>query len=261
MEPGLDTPKPLSVAIITKDEEERLPACLQGLGFADEILVVDSGSKDRTVDVARSYGARVLIEDWRGFSGQKQFAVDSCSHDWVLILDADERVPGETAKLITREMRIRESETAAYSFMRKNYFHGRWIKHCGWWPDRIVRLVDRRRGRFDGEPVHEHWIAEGKIRELETAVEHMSFHNYSQMVMKMERYSNLTSLALFRRNVKAHAFAAVSHGLWMFVKSYILEMGILDGFDGFFISVANAGGSFLKYAKLRERWRAGQGGL
>lgn len=257
----MDTPNPLSVAIITKDEEERLPACLQGLGFADEILVVDSGSTDRTVDVARSYGAKVLVEKWRGFSGQKQFAVDSCSHDWVLVLDADERVPEETARDITRAIRLREPEIAAYSFLRKNYLHGRWIKHCGWWPDRIVRLVDRRRGRFDGRPVHERWIAEGTIRELATAVEHVSFQGYSQMVMKMERYSNLASLGLFQRNVKASAFAPISHGLWMFLKSYVLEMGILDGFDGFIISVANAGGSFLKYAKLRERRRSGQGGL
>ncbi|MEW6664359.1 MAG: glycosyltransferase family 2 protein [Thermodesulfobacteriota bacterium] len=257
----MDTPRPLSVAIITKDEEERLPACLQGLGFAAEVLVVDSDSKDRTVDVARSFGARVLVEEWRGFSGQKQFAVDSCSHDWVLILDADERVPPETASLIAREMRAQDPETAAYSFMRRNYFHGRWIRHCGWWPDRIVRLVDRRRGRFDGEPVHERWITEGKIKWLDTAIEHESFRNYSQMVMKMEAYSNLTSLALFRRNVKTRAFAPVSHGVWMFVKSYVLELGLLDGFDGFFISMTNAGGSFLKYAKLREHRRAGQGGL
>jgi glycosyltransferase involved in cell wall biosynthesis len=255
----MDTPKPLSVAIITKNEEVRLPACLKGLEFAQEIVVVDSGSTDRTVDVARSFGARVLIEEWRGFSAQKQFAVDSCSHDWVLVLDADERVPEGTARIIAREMEILGPETAAFSFTRKNYLHGRWIKHCGWWPDRIVRLVDRRRGRFDGKAVHERWIAEGGIKELEAAVEHVSFLNYSQMVMKMEAYSNLTSLALFQRNVRARAFTPATHGIWMFLKSYFLEMGILDGFDGFFISVANAGGSFLKYAKLREHWKSGQG--
>ncbi|MBN1103862.1 MAG: glycosyltransferase family 2 protein [Deltaproteobacteria bacterium] len=254
----MDTPKPLSVAIITRDEEDRLPACLQSLGFADEILVVDSGSTDRTVQVAGSYGARVLIEAWRGFSEQKQFAVDSCSHDWVLVLDADERVPQETASVITGIMRNPEPETAAYSFVRKNYFHGRWIKHCGWWPDRIVRLVDRRRGRFDGEAVHERWVVQGTVRDLGAALKHVSFRNYSEMMMKMECYSNLSSLALFQRNAKVRAFTPITHGIWMFLKSYVLEMGILDGFDGFFISMANAGGSFLKYAKLREYRKSGQ---
>jgi glycosyltransferase involved in cell wall biosynthesis len=157
----------LSVAIITKNEEERLPNCLKSVTFADEILVVDSGSRDGTVELAKSFGARVLIEAWRGYSGQKQYAVDQCLHDWVLILDADERIPQETAQVIRQELAGNDATISAYGFRRKNFLHDKWIEHCGWWPDRIVRLVNRKAGGFDGRPVHEKWITEGKVRDLD----------------------------------------------------------------------------------------------
>jgi len=244
---------PISVAVITKDEEERLPQCLQSAAFADEVVVVDSGSQDRTLQVAESLGARTMVEPWRGYSGQKQFAVDQCTHDWVLILDADERVPERTAAVIRQELSHPPPDVAAYSFQRKNYLHGRWIKHCGWWPDRIVRLVRRNKGGFDGRAVHEKWIPRGGIRALDASIEHVSFRNYSELVAKMENYSNLASEEILARGAGVHPFAAPFHGLWMFFRTYILEMGILDGFDGFVISVMNGGGSFLKYAKAREK--------
>jgi (heptosyl)LPS beta-1,4-glucosyltransferase len=243
---------PLSVAIITKNEEERLPDCLESVTFADEVLVVDSGSTDGTVELAKSFGARVLIEAWRGYSGQKQYAVDQCLHDWVLILDADERIPRETAQGIMRELGRNDSTISAYGFRRKNYLHGRWIKHCGWWPDRIVRLVNRRAGGFDGRPVHEKWVTQGSVRELDAVIEHISFRNYSELLAKMENYSNLASKELFEKNARVNAFSPLLHGLWMFLRTYFLELGVLAGFDGFVISTTNAGGSFLKYAKARE---------
>lgn len=243
---------PLSVAIITKDEEERLPNCLKSVTFADEVLVVDSGSTDGTVALAKSFGARVLVEAWRGYSGQKQFAVDQCLHDWVLILDADERVPQETTQVIVRELARNDTTISAYGFRRKNYLHGRWIKHCGWWPDRIVRLVNRRAGEFDGRPVHEKWITQGNVKELDTVIEHLSFRNYSELLAKMENYSNLASKELFEKEANVNALTPIFHGLWMFLRTYFLELGVLDGFDGLVISTTNAGGSFLKYAKARE---------
>ncbi|PKN28924.1 MAG: LPS biosynthesis protein [Deltaproteobacteria bacterium HGW-Deltaproteobacteria-21] len=244
----------LSVAIVSKNEEERLPGCLDSVGFADEVVVVDSESSDHTVDVARNFGARVLIEKWRGYSGQKQYAVDCCRNPWVLILDADERIPLETAEIIMKALAGADPSISAFSFRRKNLLHGRWVKRCGWWPDRVLRLVDRRRGRFDGRPVHEQWVTDGKIDRLNGCIEHISFRNYSELVDKMERYSCLASEELFLRNVKASGFTPVSHGLWMFFRTYVLELGLLEGFDGLVISLMNAGGSFLKYAKLREKW-------
>lgn len=243
---------PLSVAIITKNEEERLADCLKSVTFADEVLVVDSGSTDGTVALAKSFGARVLIEAWRGYSGQKQYAVDQCFHDWVLILDADERIPQETAQVIRVELARNDTTISAYGFRRKNYLHGRWIKHCGWWPDRILRLVNRRAGGFDGRPVHEKWVTEGNVKELDAVIEHISFRNYSELLAKMENYSNLTSKELFEKDARVNAVTPILHGLWMFLRTYLLELGVLDGFDGFVISTTNAGGSFMKYAKARE---------
>lgn len=243
----------ISVAIITKNEEERLPDCLRSASFADEVVVVDSGSEDKTLQVAESFGARIIVEPWRGYSGQKQFAVDRCTHDWVLILDADERVPDRTASIIREEITRQPSGIAAFSFQRKNFLHGRWIRHCGWWPDRIVRLVHRRKGRFDGRAVHEKWVPRGVVKALDTFIEHISFRNYSELVAKMENYSNLASGEIFEKGARVNPFAPPLHGLWMFLRTYILEMGVLDGFDGFVISVMNGGGSFLKYAKAREK--------
>ena len=242
----------LSVAIITKDEAERLPDCLRSLAFSDEIVVVDCGSTDDTAEIAKSYGAQVLVEEWRGYAAQKQFAVDRCRHEWVLIIDADERVPEATATCIERELSLNDLDTAAYSFKRKNYLHGRWIRHCGWWPDRIVRLVRRTRGAFDGRPVHERWIAEGRVQDLDACIEHVSFRSYSDLVAKMETYSNLAAGELFQRDEAVNALTPVLHGAWMFLKTFLLELGFLEGFDGFTISIMNAGGSFFKYAKLRE---------
>lgn len=244
--------KGLSVAIITENEEERLPDCLRSVAFADEILVVDSGSRDGTVAVAKSFGAKTITEHWRGYSGQKQFAVDQCMHDWVLILDADERIPEETAVMIKGELAERDPAIQAYSFRRKNYLHGRWVKNCGWWPDRIVRLVNKKRGCFDGRPVHERWLTNGRVRALDAVIEHISFRNYSEIVAKMENYSNLASKELFQNNARINAVTPIFHGLWMFIRTFFLELGILEGFDGFVISIMNAGGSFLKYAKAKE---------
>jgi len=248
----------VSVAIIAQDEENRLPQCLDSLSFADEILVVDSGSRDKTVDIAKSFGCSVLLEPWRGYAKQKQFAVDHCLNDWVLILDADERIPGETGEKIKRIIDGPAPAIAGYSFLRKNFFHNRWIRHCGWWPDRVVRLVNRRHGQFNDQLVHERWVANGSVKQLDLAIEHRSFRCYSDLIRKMETYSTLAAQDMLKMGRRSHWWSPLSHGLWMFIRTYVLELGIIEGFDGFMISVLNAGGSFLKYAKLREMMLHGQ---
>ena len=248
----LDLDMPFSVAIVTQDEEDRLPDCLESVSFADEIVVVDSGSQDNTIGIARSFGCKVLKETWRGYARQKQFAVDSCTNDWVLILDSDEKIPDETARKIKELLASNEHHFAACSFLRKNFFHNRWIRHCGWWPDRIVRLVDRRRGRFSNHLVHESWVSEGLVKNLGVNIEHRSFRNYSDLIHKLETYSTLAAQEMLRDGKYAGPLSPLFHGIWMFLRTYILELGILEGFDGFIISTLNGGGSFMKYAKLRE---------
>jgi glycosyltransferase involved in cell wall biosynthesis len=250
----------LSVAVITQNEADRLPRCLESGSFARDIVVVDSGSTDRTVEVARNYGARVFEEAWRGFSGQKQRAVELCRTDWVLILDADECLPEETARALRKGTEASLlGGAAAGRFHRKNFFHGRWIRHCGWWPDPVVRLVDRRRGRFSDHRVHERWVPRGPVRDLNLTIEHRSFRNYSGLIDKMERYSTLAAREMVESGRRASGWSAVSHGSWMFFRTFALESGWREGFDGFMISVLNAMGSFLKYAKCREALRAKRG--
>lgn len=244
--------KPFSVAIITYNEEDRIRDCIESVLFADDIVVVDSCSTDRTTTIARELGARVIVEPWRGFALQKQFAVDNCKNDWVLILDADERVPPWTKEIIISELKDNQKDITAYSFKRKNYMNNKWIRHSGWWPDRIIRLVRKDAGYFEKRSVHEKWITKGKIKELNAYIEHLSFRDYSEMVKKMNLYSTLSAHDLKEKGTNVHAISPLSHGLWMFFRTYVLERGIFDGFEGLMISVMNAMGSFLKYAKLRE---------
>ncbi len=241
---------PISVMVITKNEEKRLTSCLESISFAEDIVVLDSGSQDKTIEIAKSLGCRVFVEEWRGFGLQKQNAVGKTLYRWVLSLDADERIPPETAKVISQV--VQDPKAQAYSFPRKNFFHEKWIKHCGWWPDRVIRLFDKDKGRFKPVMVHESWVTEGKVINLNVPIEHYSFEDYSHMINKLNQFSTAAARQLFEEGVRVTPFSPFLHGWWMFIRSYFLRLGILDGFDGFIISLLNAGGSFFKYARLLE---------
>lgn len=242
----------MSAAIIAQDEADRIADCLKSVSFADEIVVVDGGSLDETPDIAKSLGGSVIFNKWPGYAEQKQFAVDNCRNDWVMILDADERVSKEAAKEIEAIVSRPRSPYSAYGFYRKNFFHKRWFRRCGWWPDRVTRLVDRRKGRFSGHMVHEQWVSDGPVKDLEQHIEHHSFRSYADLIHKMQTYSTLAAKEMQKNGRRATWWSPISHGAWAFLRSYFLELGILEGFDGFVISLTNAGGSFMKYAKLRE---------
>ena len=243
---------PLSVAIITKNEEERLPECLKSISFADDIIVVDSGSTDRTCEIARKFLCKVFIEEWKGYGPQKNSAVQKCRNEWVLIIDADERVPEETRQKIVGI--LKNPACDAYSFKRKNFLHGRWIKHCGWWPDRVIRLVKKDRGKFYNT-VHERWVTDGKIGYLDENIEHYSYSNYPDLIRKLNHYSTIKATELFISGRKANPFSPVFHGITMFLRTYLLKRGFLDGMDGLVIALTIGGGSFFKYAKLLELQR------
>jgi glycosyltransferase involved in cell wall biosynthesis len=240
----------LSVAIIAKDEEPRLPGCLESVSFSDDIVVVvDSGSKDGTAGIANKFGCKVYIEDWKGFGPQKQSAIDKTLNNWVLILDADERVPPETKEAIISAL---ENPTAgAYSFRRKNHLHGRWIKHSDWWPDRQIRLVDKSKGCFR-TITHERWVTSGEIENLDAHIEHFSFRDYSEMNIVLDEYSTASAQEMFEKGKRANPLTPVYHGLWAFLKTYFIKRGFLDGMDGLVISLNKGAGAFFKYAKLLE---------
>lgn len=243
---------PISAAIITKNEEEKLPDCLESLACIEDIVVVDSGSSDRTVEIAETFGARVFEKPWRGFSGQKQFAVDQAKYDWVLILDADERIPAETAQFLAGIIRKSQPNICGYTLRRKNFFHGRWIKHCGWWPNRILRFVDKTKGSFDGKPVHESWQTDGPVEALDFDIHHLSFSNYSELITKLEQYTTISARELYAQKEQKNSLIPIVRGVWMFLTVYFFKQGFRDGFDGLVIALMHGAGSFFKHAKHLE---------
>ncbi len=245
---------PISVAIIALNEEERLPGCLASVDFAREVVVIDSGSTDKTVDIATSFGAKVFVEAWQGFGRQKQLAIDHCSQPWILVLDADERVSPELAVELQA---VVESgvHNAAYSMPRKNFFCGRWIRHAGWWPDRIVRFFQAGKARISDRLVHEGLVVDGSVGKLQAAIFHHTNRNLAQTMAKMNSYSTAGAVELHRTGVNGSLLKAISRSSWAFMYNYLFRLGFLDGWEGFVQAVCDATNIFFKYAKLWEMTR------
>lgn len=248
---------PLSVAIIAKNEEKKIRRCLESVMFASDIVVVDSGSTDATTALAEEAGCRVFVEEWKGHARQKNSAVSKCIFDWTLVVDADECVPESTAREIARCLEEADDVTA-YSFRRKNFFHGRWVKQCGWWPDEAIRLVRKSRGRMGGM-THDKWTTDGRIERLSAHIEHYSFDRYDDMLHIMKTRAFDMARELYEAGRRISVMTPILHGLGMFLKTYILRLGFLAGFDGFVISLTKGGGTFFKYANLLELQRADSG--
>lgn len=245
---------PLSVAVITKNEAENLAGCLQSVAFADQIVVVDSGSSDDTVNIAAACGCDVFNEAWRGFGPQKQLAVDRCRNAWVLILDADERIPPGTAEVI-KEIVSRSPEAEGYSFPRKNFFQGRWIRHAGWWPDRVIRLFRRDCGLLTQARVHEAVNVSGRVVALSVPLEHFTESRLSRILLKINNYSTLAAETAFAEGKRATLLSAFVRAKLAFLHNYFFRLGFLDGAQGFTLAVTDAINKFFKYAKLAELTR------
>jgi glycosyltransferase involved in cell wall biosynthesis len=244
---------PASVSIIAYNEEDRIGRCLESVkDFAEVIVVVDEKTTDRTADICREFGCKVYIEQWKGFGPQKQSAIEKCTNDWVLTIDADEALMRETGVEIARSLVAPAAD--AYQFPRKNFLHGRWMKHGDWWPDFQVRLVRKSRGNFVSV-VHERWESKGSVVTIDAPILHYPFSGYSEMIKTMNDYSTLIARDLFSRGVKANTFSPFVHGAGMFLKIYLFKRGFLDGIDGLVTAMLKAGGSFFKYAKLIELQR------
>jgi len=249
-----DKKLPVSVCIIAYNEEAMIGDCLASIsGFDDIIVIIDAKTSDRTLSIAERYGCRVFIESWKGDGPQKQSAVDKSSHDWVLILDADERLSPEGETIIRNALNT-PSSAVAFSLRRRSYIGTRLIRHSGWWPDVIVRLFDKRYCKIRGG-THASLHVEGKTVPLPAILDHFSYRNYAHMIEKMNTYSSWMANELAERKRRCLPLTPLFHGLWMFFRTYVIKRGFLDGLDGLTISVINATGSYLKYAKLRERYR------
>ena len=242
---------PLSVAIITKDETENLPACLASVQFADQVVVVDSGSTDDTVKIASDLGCDVFVESWRGFGPQKQFAIDQCKHRWVLVLDADERIPPETVGAISDIVLKESGNVAGYSFPRRNWFQGRWIRHL-WGGDRIIRFFQKELGRMTSSAVHESVEISGLVKALDVPIEHFTESDLSRILIKIDHYSTLGAQEAFDEGRKSSVCSAFFRAVFTFLQCYFLRLGILDGPQGLTLSITDAVNKFFKYAKLSE---------
>ncbi|MBI4690356.1 MAG: glycosyltransferase family 2 protein [Nitrospirae bacterium] len=243
----------LSVYILTYNEETKIEAALKSVSWADEIVIVDSGSTDRTIDIAKQYNARIVNVPFEGFGKLRNSAIAACSHEMILSLDADERCTPEVRDEILAI--IEEPKADAYHIPRRNYFMGRWIRYSGWYPDYRQPQLFRRSAMVyrDEDVVHEGFVVNGKIGYLKNAIWQFPFRNLSQVISKIERYSNLGVKKLGARGVKGGMTKALVHAIGNFLRMYVLKLGVLDGWPGFVIAMSSFEGSFYKYAKLAEK--------
>ncbi|HOJ51947.1 MAG TPA: glycosyltransferase family 2 protein [Syntrophales bacterium] len=247
---------PLSVAIITLNEEGNLSRALKSVAFASQVVVVDSGSRDRTIEIAQEAGCEIYERKWPGgFGAQKQFALDQCRQQWILLLDADECIPPETADRIREICLAPVGEVVGYRFPRKNFFQGRWIRHAGWWPDRVLRLFRKGKGRMTLATVHEAVWVEGKVVDLPTPIEHYTESDLSRIVEKINRYSSLGAEEALREGRTSTEMGAFFRAAAAFFHNYFLRLGFLDGYPGLTLAVTDAVNKFFKYAKLSQMAR------
>jgi glycosyltransferase involved in cell wall biosynthesis len=239
----------VSVVIITQNEAANIRDCLESVTWADEVVVLDSGSSDGTVDICREYTDHVHSSpNWPGFGVQKNRALALASGEWILVLDADERVTPKLRQEIA-EVLARSAGPRVYEVPRLSYYCGRAMRHSGWWPDRVARLFRRGAARFSDATVHERLCFVGRPGRLHNHLEHFSYRGLEQVLEKVNRYSTAGALMLFERGRSGSLSAAVLHGLWAFIRTYIVYRGFLDGKEGFMLSVSNAEGTYYRYLK------------
>jgi glycosyltransferase involved in cell wall biosynthesis len=246
--------KKLSVAIITRNEEGNIDRCLSSVAFADEIIVLDSGSEDRTVEIARRYTDRVIETDWPGHVKQKQRAVDQAAHDWILAIDADEEVTLLLRESIQAALSEEEGKDA-YTLTRKVYYLGQWINHCGWYPEWRIRLFNRRKGRWGGYDPHDKVESSGTVGKLLGDLNHYSYRDVSHHLARINEYTTIMARQYFQKGRRGRFDQMLLRPPFNFIKKYFWQMGFLDGVAGFVICVLASYYVFLKYLKLWELGR------
>lgn len=240
----------LSVILITKNEEANLKDCLESVSFANEIIVVDSQSSDKTQEIAQSFGAKLEItSDWPGFGPQKNRALNLATQEWVLSIDADERV---TPELKDEILAVISSKNAAncYAIPRSSWYCGRFMKHSGWYPDYVDRLFKRGTAKFSDHLVHERLLPDGPVAKLKNHFLHYSFRDFSQVLKKVDAYSTASAEQAYLKGKRSSVGKAIGHGLWAFFRTYFLRRGFLDGSQGLALAISNAEGTYYRYIKI-----------
>ncbi len=244
---------PLTVTIITRNESANIEAAIRSVSWADEVVVVDSGSTDDTVYIARHFTERVIVRDWPGYVAQKNFAADQACHDWILSLDADERVTPALADEIRD--RLQAPAEAGFRLPRVSFYLGKWIRSTDWYPDFQLRLYDRRRARWDGRHVHESVRADGQVGTLRGELLHYPYRNIAQHVETMNRYTSLFAMQAAEDGKRASLLDVVTRPPLAFARNYLLRGGVKEGPVGLIVSLLNSYYVFLKFVKLWEMRR------
>ena len=240
----------LSVTILTRNCEAVIGRCLGSVAWADEIVVVDSGSTDRTLEICREHGAKVHAGDaWPGFGPQKNRALGFANGTWVFSLDSDEWITPQLRAEIERAIAA-SGDTVAFMVPRSSSFCGRVMRHSGWWPDHVVRLFRRGSARFSEDLVHERLIVDGPVGRLQSPLMHEAIPDLEAVMDKANRYSTASAAMRHRDGKRGSLFAAIVHGAWTFLRTYVFQLGFLDGREGFILAIANAEGSYYRYLKL-----------
>ncbi|MCD6320355.1 MAG: glycosyltransferase family 2 protein [Candidatus Desulfofervidaceae bacterium] len=240
----------LSAIIITYNEEKNIEACLKSVSWADEIIVVDSFSTDKTLEIAAKFTDKISQHPFYGYGKQKAFALSKASGEWILSIDADERVTPALKEEI--EIAISNSEIAGYYLPRKNFFCGRWIRHSGWYPNYQLRLFKRGKARFDERLVHEKVVVNGKIGYLKTPLIHYTYSSLTDFLKKMQKYVDLWAQEKKKAGKKGGIGRGFFHGFWTFFKMFFLQAGFLDGRYGLLLASLYAAYTLAKYARLEE---------
>lgn len=243
----------ISVIVITRNESANIEECLRSASsFSSDIVVVDAESSDDTAAKARNLGARVIVKPWEGYAAAKQFALEQTKHDWVLWLDADERVMPELAREIPAVIAAAPVH-AAFTVARRAYFLGRWIRHSGWYPGRVARLFHKQHARFNNAAVHEGLEIDGSVGTLQHDLLHYTDPNLYHYLSKFNRYTTLATEGLVQNGKRSSFADLLIRPWWLFVRMYILRRGFLDGVQGLLLALFSSAYVFTKYAKLRER--------
>jgi glycosyltransferase involved in cell wall biosynthesis len=246
---------PVSVAIITKNEERNIKDALESVKDFEEIVIVDAFSEDKTLDICRKYTDKIFQYEWQGFAKQKQLAIDKTTLSWVFVLDADERVTEPLKKEIMKKIK---EDKDGYFIPRKNFFLGRWIKHSGWWPDYTLRLFKKEKGKVELREVHEKIIVDGKIGYMKEPFLHYTYQNIEEFIKKMNNYASLSAQEIVKRNPSRYKifYKIIFSPCFTFLKMYFFRLGLLDGIRGLILAMLYSFYGFLKYAKVWERvWK------
>ena len=240
----------ITATLITLNEEENLPRALSSLGCCDDIVVVDSGSNDRTVEIAREHGARVIERPFSGYANQKNFAAGVARHDWILSLDADEAL-SDKLEAEVRELKRSGPRADAYQAPRLAEYLGKWIRYSGWYPDPKVRLYNRKKARWVGEYVHEAVEVDGRLGILQGDLLHFTCRSFSEHLATIDRYTTLAAKEIIAGGKRVGVGHLVVSPLWTFLRTYIIKRGFLDGMEGWIIAQMAAFYVFSKYLKAR----------